>query len=274
MEEVIKKAKIIASNVILKAGNIAKERFDSFVKLEEKGDYGDVITEVDHLTEEIILKELSSAFPEHKIHSEEAGDNEQESDWLWLIDPLDGTNNFAIGFPVFSSSITLMYKNEPVLGVIYEPMVNRLFISSLNGGSFCNDNLLNIKKREDTKRFNIGWIQGHVVQNEEKAVKLRNYIDVNCKRMMRLWAPTLQWCMLAKGDIDGIILYNSEGDDLYSGILMVKEAGGIVVDFKGNDFTGMNKEPYLIACHPDNKDYLLNRVSEGLNFSKVTTDIT
>ncbi|SFI04115.1 Inositol monophosphatase family protein [Bacillus sp. 71mf] len=92
--------------------------------------------------------------------------------------------------------------------------------------------------------------------------------------MMRLWAPTLQWCMLAKGDIDGIILYNSEGDDLYSGILMVKEAGGIVVDFKGNDFTGMNKEPYLIACHPDNKNYLLNMVSEGLNLSKVPTDIT
>lgn len=271
MEEIIQKAKIIASNVIIEAGNIAKERFDSFISLEEKGDYGDVITEVDHLIEKIILKEISSVFPEHKIHSEEAGGNGQESDWLWLIDPLDGTNNFAIGFPVFSSSITLMYKNEPVLGVIYEPMVNRLFISSINGGSFCNNNLLKIKKRENTKRFNIGWIQGHVVQNEEKAVKLRHYIDVNCKRMMRLWAPTLQWCMLAKGDIDGIILYNSEGEDLYSGILMVKEAGGIVVDFKGNDFTGMNEEPYLIACHPDNKNYLLNMVSEGLNLSYVPT---
>lgn len=266
MREIIKNAKVLASNVIFKAGNIAKDRFDEFTSIEEKGDYGDLITEVDLLSEEIILKEISSVFPDHKVHSEEAGDNGKDSDWLWMVDPLDGTNNFAISFPVFSSSITLMYKKEPVLGVIYEPMVNRLFISSLNGGSFCNDRLLKIKKRENTERFNIGWIQGHRVQNEEKAVRLRQYIDVNCKRMMRLWAPTLQWCMLAKGDIDGIILYNSEGDDLYSGVLMVKEAGGIVVDFEGNNFTGMNKEPYLIACHPDNKDYFLNMVKEGLDF--------
>jgi myo-inositol-1(or 4)-monophosphatase len=141
MEEIIKKAKILASNVILEAGNIAKDRFDNFTSLEEKDDYGYVITEVDHLAEEIIMKEISRMFPEHKVHSEEAGDNGQESDWLWQVDPLDGTNNFAIGFPVFSSSIALMYKNEPVLGVIYEPIVNRLFISSLNGGSFCNDRL-------------------------------------------------------------------------------------------------------------------------------------
>ena len=72
-----------------------------------------------------------------------------------------------------------------------------------------------------------------------------------------------QWCMLAKGDIDGIVLYNSEGDDLYSGILMVKEAGGIVIDFDGNPFTGMKEEPYLIACHPDNKEELLQIVREG-----------
>jgi myo-inositol-1(or 4)-monophosphatase len=71
--------------------------------------------------------------------------------------------------------------------------------------------------------------------------------------------------MLAKGDLDGIILYNSEGDDLYSGILMVKEAGGVVIDFEGNPFTGMNEEPYLIACHPDNKEYFLSMINKGLS---------
>lgn len=77
--------------------------------------------------------------------------------------------------------------------------------------------------------------------------------------------------MLAKGDIDGIVLYNSEGDDLYSGILMVKEAGGIVVDFEGNPFIGVNEEPYIIACHPDHKQELLRTVRDGLNsFEKGT----
>ncbi|WZY00651.1 inositol monophosphatase [Bacillus sp. FSL W7-1360] len=264
MEKTLTAAKSLVTKVIVEAGNMAKDRFDKLISLEEKDDHGDVITEVDYLAEEIILKEITRVFPEHQVHSEEAGDNGKKSDWLWQIDPLDGTNNYAIGFPVFSSSITLMYKHEPVLGVIYEPIVNRLFVSSLHGGTYCNDQVLNVKKRDNPKKFNVAWIQGHRVQHEETAVNLRQYIDLNCKRMMRTWAPTLQWCMLAKGDIDGIILYNSEGDDLYSGILMVKEAGGVVVDFQGNDFTGMSDEPYFIACHPDHKDYFLDMVRTGM----------
>ncbi|OCS92632.1 inositol monophosphatase family protein [Caryophanon latum] len=264
MEEILHKAKTVATKLVIEAGAIAKERFDQFTRLEEKDDYGDLITEVDTLAEQLILTELTNIFPDHQIHSEEAGDNGKQSDWLWQVDPLDGTNNFAIGLPVFSSSLTLLYKREPVLGAIYEPMVNRLFISSVNEGSFCNDVQLTMNKKATPEKSTIAWIQGHSIQNDEKAVKLRRYIDVNCKRMMRLWAPTLQWCMLSKGAIDAIILYNSEGDDLYSGILMVKEAGGIVVDFEGNDFTGMNDEPYLVACHPDHKEYFLEMVNEGL----------
>lgn len=181
-----------------------------------------------------------------------------------MIDPLDGTNNYAIGLPIFSISITLMYKSDPVLGVIYEPLVNRLYATTKSEGAFCNDKRIFVKKREDIKKGTIGWIQGHQVQNDSKAVELRQHLDLHFKRMIRLWAPTIQWSMLAKGDLDGIILYNSEGDDLYSGILMVKEAGGIVMDFEGNPFEGMNEEPYLIACHPDHKDYFLRVVKEGL----------
>ncbi|WP_084405732.1 inositol monophosphatase family protein [Alteribacter aurantiacus] len=274
MEEIIKQAKSLASNVIIEAGNIAKERFDSLLTLEEKDDSGDVVTEVDYLAEEIILKELNRVFPDHSIHSEEAGYNGRKSDWLWQVDPLDGTNNFAIGLPVFSSSITLLYQNKPVLGVIYEPIVDRLYTSTLNEGAFCNEARLTIKKRENTKKFNVAWIQGHKVQHEERAVRLRQHIDLHCKRMIRLWAPTLQWCMLAKGQLDGIILYNSEGEDLYSGILMVKEAGGIVIDFQGNDFSGMSEEPYLIACHPDHKDYFLGLVESGLRRQPTIGNVT
>lgn len=257
-------AKEVALKLIKQAGLIAKERFDKAEYIRSKGSFGDVVTEVDHLAEAIILKGLNASFPHHQIHSEEAGDNGKSSDWLWLIDPLDGTNNFAIGLPVFTVSITLMYKKEPVLGVVYEPMTDRLFECSLHGGAFCNGREMKVKRSNHFHRGNIGWIQGHQVQNDPKAVVLRQHIDLNFKRMMRLWAPTLQWCMLAKGDMDGIVLYNSEGDDLYAGILMVIEAGGIVIDFNGNPFTGMSEEPYILACHPDHKDELIKVVKEGM----------
>jgi myo-inositol-1(or 4)-monophosphatase len=219
---------------------------------------------VDYLSEQIILETLQSTFPDHQIHSEEAGDNGLTSDWLWLIDPLDGTNNFAIGLPVFSISMTLLYKREPVLGIVYEPMIDRLFVSSKGQGTYCNDKKIEVKKNKDFTKSNVGWIQGHQVQQHPRAVQLRQYIDHSFKRMMRLWAPTIAWSMLAKGDLDGIILFNSEGDDLYSGILMVLEAGGTVIDYEGNPFKGMIDEPYLIACHPDYKDQFLAVVKEGL----------
>lgn len=265
MENTIRLARELTEEIIRQAGQIALNKFDNFSDLKTKDDFGDVVTEVDHLIEEFLIKKIQSKFPEHQIHSEEAGEFGEEGDWLWLIDPLDGTNNFAIGLPIFSTSITLMYRKEPVLGVIFEPMTDRLFSSVSNKGAFCNNIPMKVKYNSNLYKGNIGWIQGHNVQNDYKAVKLRQYIDVNFRRMIRLWAPTLQWCMLAKGDIDGIILYNSEGDDLYSGILMVKEAGGIVIDFDGNPFTGMNEEPYIIACHPNNKNELIKIVKEGLS---------
>lgn len=266
--DIIRTGKELSVRAILKAGQVVKEHFDYISVVEEKGSFGDVVTEIDYKAEKIILDEIINVFPDHQIDSEESGNNGKASEWLWMIDPLDGTNNYAIGLPIFSLSITLMYKLEPVLGVIYEPLVDRLYITSKDEGSFCNDRRLQVKKKEELRKGTIGWIQGHKVQNDKVAVRLRQHLDINFKRMMRLWAPTLQWCMLAKGDIDGIVLYNSEGDDLYSGVLMVKEAGGIVIDFDGNMFEGMNAEPYLIACHPAHKEYFLSIVKEGLGVFK------
>ncbi|MCJ8013233.1 inositol monophosphatase [Paenibacillus sp. KQZ6P-2] len=263
-QQVLQIAKALATRIIRQAGQIAKDKFDDIADVQFKDEFGDVVTEVDHLAEGLILGQIQDVFPEHQIHSEEAGWVGSDSDWLWLIDPLDGTNNFAIGLPVFSVSITLMYQQQPVLGVVYEPMTDRLFVSARGEGTYCNDKPVHVKRSPNFLKGNIGWIQGHKVQNDPTAVQLRHFIDVRCKRMMRLWAPTLQWCMLAKGDLDGIVLYNSEGDDLYSGILMVKEAGGAVIDFDGNPFNGMSTEPYMIACHPDHQQQLLQLVREGL----------
>ncbi|WP_141502903.1 inositol monophosphatase family protein [Paenibacillus luteus] len=246
------------------AGRLTRERFATLDHFEEKDDHGDIVTEVDYLAESLILNKIRRIFPTHQIRSEEAGENGLLSDWLWMVDPLDGTNNFAVGLPLFGISITLAYKHEPVLAVIYEPMTDRLYVSSKGEGMTCN--ALPLKQREvkSLTKARVGWIQGHAVQNEQRAVKLRNYIDVHTKRMMRLWAPTLQWTMLARGDLDAIIVYNSEGEDLYSGILMMQEAGGIVIDYDGRPFKGMMDQPYLIACRPEHQSYFMNMVKEGL----------
>jgi len=261
---VIQTAREVATAAAYEAGRLLKEKFGRLAGYEEKDVHGDIVTEADHAAEAVILSKISAVFPSHRIRSEEFGDNAADSEWTWLVDPLDGTNNYAVGLPLFAVSITLLFGDKPVMAVIYEPITDRMYAATASQGAVCNLNPVSIGRAKTFQKARVGWIQGHSVQNDPAAVKLRHYIDVHTKRMMRLWAPTLQWCMLARGDLDGIILYNSEGEDLYSGLLMVQEAEGIIVNYEGESVTGLLGNPYLIACHPQHRDYFLAMVKEGL----------
>ncbi|KQO10900.1 inositol monophosphatase family protein [Paenibacillus sp. Leaf72] len=263
---IVREAQRVAALAAREAGALLKKLFEKLDSsaFQHKDESGDLVTEADHRAEAIILGKIKQAFPGHQVISEEAGDNRLASDWLWLVDPLDGTNNFAVGMPLFAVSITLMYQRETVMAVIYEPLTDRLYEAVASGGFRCNGRIIRMGEPRPFKRATVGWIQGHKVQQEQRAVRLRQHIDANTKRMMRLWAPTLQWSMLAKGDLDAIILYNSEGEDLYSGMLMVREAGGVITDYDGRPFAGMSSEPYLIACHPQHLPFFRGLVHNGL----------
>jgi myo-inositol-1(or 4)-monophosphatase len=267
LEEVLELAKKTAINAVLEAGSLAKDYFFREKQIVEKGEHGDLVTIVDHLAEELILKSISAYFPDHQIRSEETGWSGEEGDWLWLVDPLDGTNNFAIGLPVYGVSVTLIYKQEPVLGVIYDSHVGNLYVAQKGKGTTCNGMPLTINSSPEkwSSKWTVGWIQGHHVQTNPQAMSLKHKLDMDCKRVLRLWAPSLLWCMLARGDLDGIVLFDSEGDDLYSGILVAKEAGAVVMDFHGSDFEGMNPEPYIIACRPELKHSFIGLVENALS---------
>ncbi|MFF2888236.1 inositol monophosphatase family protein [Paenibacillus sp. NPDC057967] len=257
-------AKEVAVAAAYEAGRYIKERFGSIIRIDEKDEHGDLVTEVDLEAEAIILAKLRSVFPDHAIRSEEAGDDGKQCEWQWLVDPLDGTNNFAVGLPLFGISITLMRRREPVLSVIYEPITDRLYTAIVGEGANCNQRPVSLNPARAFVKARVGWIQGHAVQQRDEAVQLRHYIDVHTKRMMRLWAPTLQWSMLARGDLDAIMVYHSEGEDLYSGILLAMEAGAVVVDFEGNPFSGSADQPCLIACHPEHMSTFMSMVAEGM----------
>ncbi|OXM88205.1 inositol monophosphatase family protein [Paenibacillus rigui] len=267
MMETLEMAEKIAVDAARAAGDAARKLFRHGFAVQEKDASGDLLTEADLAAEEAILSRIRSTFPDHQIRSEESGWSGVEGDWLWLVDPLDGTNNFAIGLPVFGVSITLIYRQEPVLGVIYDTIQDDMYVARKGGGATCNGEPLHMRPKPASSKLTLGWIQGHQVQNDPPAVRLRRHIEAASKRMLRLWAPTMQWALLARGNLDGIVLYNSEGDDLYSGLLLVQEAGGLVLQFDGTPFTGMHSEPYIIACPPDRKERLMCLVNEGLESS-------
>jgi myo-inositol-1(or 4)-monophosphatase len=264
MEATMNLARDVAIKAAISAGKIAKENFGGNFAVVEKGQFGDLVTEVDELAEKEILTQIKKHFPTHQIRSEESGWSGEEGDWLWLVDPLDGTNNYALSIPVYGVAITLLYQQHPVLGVIYDSHLDHLYVSEQGKGATCNGIPIGMNSKNEVRKMCVGWIQGHVVQKRPEAMQLKHTLDHKFKRIFRLWAPSLLWCMVARGDLDGIVLYNSEGDDLYAGVLMVKEAGGLVMDFEGKPFEGMNPEPYIIACHPDNREAFLQLVQEGM----------
>jgi myo-inositol-1(or 4)-monophosphatase len=265
-KELLNQARLAAEAALRSAGSLVKEHYlAGATGIMTKDAAGDLVTETDYASESVLLEAIQSVFPYHRIRSEEAGDNGRESDWFWMVDPLDGTNNFAVGLPVVGISLTLCWRNEPVLGAIHEPLTDKMYVAVQGQGACCGGEAFIMPRPVQGRPLTLGWIQGHRVQKNEGARRLRHYLEDNAKRVMKLWAPTLQWSMLARGAIDGVVLFDSEGDDLYSGLLLVKEAGGVVMDFEGRSFYGMNPEPYLIACHPDLRETLLKLVRDGLS---------
>jgi len=253
-EERIAAARAVAEAAARDAGRYAKQRFLSEYTVQEKDEFGDLVTDVDVHAERIILDAIRASFPDDAIRSEETGWSGVEGDWLWLVDPLDGTNNFAIGLPAFGVAVTLLYRREPVVGVVYESMTDRLYSATAGQGASCNGVPLAapaIDPEKPLRRRTVGWIQGHQVQKEPGAMRLKAMLDETCKRTLRLWAPALLWTMLARGQLDGVVLYDSEGDDLYAGLLIAREAGAAVLRFDGTPFAGMEEHPYLIAGRGD-----------------------
>lgn len=259
----------VAEKAAKDAGEYARERFGGALSVDHKGDNGDLVTEVDLHTDTMIVYRIRSSFPEHAIDSEEAGHTgggTADTDVLWHVDPLDGTNNYALGIPLYGVSISVSVGGEPVLGVVYDSNLGNLYTAIAGSGSTRNGEPIAAKPAADLRKATISWIQGHGVgKTDQTCLNLRHTLESRLKRVLRVWAPSLTWAMLARGDIQGIVLYNSEGCDLYAGMLLAREAGVRVTDFNGQPVTGIcSAEPYLVCAHPDNHAELLRIVQEAV----------
>ncbi len=272
-ENVMRQAKETAVKAARLAGGLARTSFGGKLHIEQKGDRGDLVTEVDIKADRLIVEELRAVFPDHRIYSEEAGEGGVASDWVWHVDPLDGTNNFALGIPLYGVSISLGFQGQTVLGVVHDSALELTYTAVHGEGAWLGETRLEAKPGGPLAKSTISWIQGHGVGKDDNgALKLRHHLEHQIKRVLRVWAPSITWAMLARGDLHGIVLYNSEGEDLYAGLLLAQEAGVRVTDFAGNPVTlvgghagegnGKGKAPYLVAAVPEYHQELLKLVQE------------
>ncbi|MNI27149.1 Inositol-1-monophosphatase [compost metagenome] len=182
------------------------------------------------------------------------------------MDPLDGTNNFAIGLPLYGVSISLSYQYTTVVGVVHDSSQQHTYSAIKGQGAWLDQTRLQASPRGPLTKSTISWIQGHQVGKlDESAKQLRQHLEQRIKRVVRIWAPTISWSMMARGDLLGTVLYNSVGEDLYSGLLLAQEAGVKVTDFDGKEIGNQAEmKPYLVAAVPEFHAELLAMVQEAV----------
>lgn len=200
----------------------------------------DIGLAVDKESESIILNIIKGKYPEHNFYSEECGEIKNNSKFTWYIDPLDGTNNYFAGIPYFSVSIALLFENEIIIGVVYNPIANQLFEAVKDGGAFLNEAIIQPSQNTDLQKSVCSFIQGHKISSSkelhEEANKIKNQLSNNFRRVLSTWAPALDWALLAFGGIDALISFESELEDMYAGLLIAKESGVKIINFSGHDF--------------------------------------
>jgi len=227
-------------NLVEELKNVILTSYDEATKLDKNiknKELNDIVTDVDMYMETKIIEKIREWFPEHSIYSEEKGKIVGNSDYVWFIDPIDGTINFAAGIPLFSTSVALKKNDETIFGLVIDYNQKDVYYAFNGQGAFCNNERLKVSNNEKlcnsilsfclTSHYNEKHIRDILRVEESLASKVRGL------RLIVSSAIELCWC--ASGKIDGVInVKPSIGLSSAAGKLFVKEAGGKITNLKGN----------------------------------------
>jgi myo-inositol-1(or 4)-monophosphatase len=197
----------------------------------------DFVTEVDQAAERAIIEILLTAYPGHAILAEESGRQHgaKHSEYLWIIDPLDGTTNFIHGLPVYAVSIALAFRGKVEQAVVYDPSRNDLFFASKGRGAFVNDRRLRVSKRIRLAEALIGTgFPFRKGDNLKRYMKMMEEVMSRCAGLRRPGAAALDLCYVAAGWYDGFFETGLSPWDVAAGSLMITEAGGLIGNFTGD----------------------------------------
>lgn len=229
------------------AGRIQKERFGEDFKIEHKGEIN-LVTEVDYLCEKAIIDILKRDYPEHEILTEEAGSiksplnpplkKREKGGFKWIIDPLDGTTNYAHNYPCFCASVGLEINGEVVVGAVYNPMLDELFTGIKSNGAYLNGKRLKVSEIGDIGRSLLatGFPYDIRESKENNLIHFCNFA-LRVQAIRRAGSAVLDLCYLASGRFDGFWEMKLNPWDMAAASLMVKEAGGVISNFRGGEFS-------------------------------------
>jgi myo-inositol-1(or 4)-monophosphatase len=236
-----------AIQVAKDAGALLRDRLGTRIDIGHKGSIN-LVTDVDLASEKLIRETISTYYPRHEILAEEGGLTESKSEYRWIVDPLDGTTNYAHGYPVFCVSIALEYKGEVTLGVVYDPMREELFAAERGAGATLNQRPIHVSKIDDLTQSILSTGFPYDIKTS-KLTNLDHWANfaMNAQALRRDGAAALDLCYVACGRYDGFWELNLSPWDTAAGSLIAVEAGGRVSNFAGGAFS--NYKPEVVASN-------------------------
>jgi len=233
------------------AGAIVRDRYPTAKATRSKSGRGDVVTEVDIESERYIIDRIRSEYPEHHILSEESGVSAGVGDTpTWIIDPIDGTRNYAIGIPFFCVSIGLAKSGQPQMGVVYDPIHDEMFFASRGNGAYLNGERIFVSDDDciDDALVSVSWIRGKV--DTGRYVGFMSQVSEETSYYRRFGSAALVLAYVACGKLQGYLQGTLNPWDVAAGILLVEEAGGHVTDYLGNPID-LSAKDIEIMCGND-----------------------
>jgi myo-inositol-1(or 4)-monophosphatase len=232
----------VAEEAARTAGGLLRSNIHGKREISYKGDIN-LVTEMDRLSERTVVEALLASFPDHGIMAEEETMIRNDSGYMWIIDPLDGTTNYAHGYPCFSVSVALEYEEEVVVGVVYDPMRDELFSAQKGAGARLNGTAIRVSTVDTLIRslLSTGFPYDRKV-SEKNNLEYFHDLLMASQEVRRDGSAALDLCYVASGRFDGFWELKLKPWDVAAGSLIVREAGGLVSDFSGTRFSIHDEE--------------------------------
>ncbi len=219
------------------AGKIQKQYYGRSINIQYKSkNYLNLVTEVDRLCEKKVLSFLQKKFPSHNFWGEETGRVEGPSEYTWLVDPLDGTTNYAHGYPFFCCSVALLKNMNPLVGAVYDPMLGECFTAEKGKGAFLNGKRLRVSRTPRVAQSLLATGFAYAVRETHYNLDNFRKFVLKAQGVRRDGSASLNLCYVAAGRFDGFWERGIQAWDMAAGVLMITEAGGKVTDISGKPF--------------------------------------
>lgn len=242
MKEVLLKA-------LTEAGTLIHKHFNGPFSISHKEQVNNLVTEIDQASERLITSIIKSAYPDHGFIGEEYGEHDADAEYKWIVDPIDGTVNYAHGIPLCCVSIGLMRGDTTIMGGVYNPMMNELFFAEKGAGAFLNNQPIKVSSKNDFSKAFLVTGFPYRFPDGQNPFSIFERLVTSGIPVRRLGSAALDLCWVACGRFDGFWEFNLNAWDVAAGYLIVSEAGGKVSNFSGKNGTIWDKETIATNGH-------------------------